>query len=264
MNSADFDHAAKTYDLQFSQTGIGLAQRAQVWRNIQTVIGKSESPSILEINCGTGDDAFRWSQNHSKVLATDISPQMVSLAQTKYPTLSFEVLDSRKLNALTSKYDVIFSNFGGLNCLSPQEIKDFFTNAHKRLNDGGRLILVVMGKKCTWDRFYHRIKGQKKDVNRRNTASSLAVDVNGEKVSTWYYSPSELNQMAGPKFERKRTAPIGLFVPPSYLSPFFKSKQIFLGVLKGLDRLFPFRSLSNYADHYFMCLEKSDTIKSVI
>ena len=44
MDSADFDHAAKTYDLQFSQTGIGLAQRAQVWRNIQSVIDKSECP----------------------------------------------------------------------------------------------------------------------------------------------------------------------------------------------------------------------------
>ncbi len=264
MDSADFDHAAKTYDLQFSQTGIGLAQRAQVWRNIQSVIDKSECPSILEINCGTGDDAFRWSQNHSQVLSTDISPQMVSLAKSKYPTLSFEVLDARKLNNLSTKYDIIFSNFGGLNCLSPQEIKDFFTNANKRLNDGGRLIMVIMGKKCIWDRFYQRLKGQKKNVNRRNTTSSLDVYVDGENIATWYYSPRELNQLAGHDYKNQRIAPIGLFVPPSYLAPFFKGKQFLLEILKVLDRLIPFGSLSNYADHYFVSLVKSDSKKAAL
>lgn len=251
---SDFDNAAHLYDEQFTHTAVGKAQRDQVWRAIKKIVTPKNS-KVLEINCGTGEDANHWSQLGHSIHATDLSEGMVKIAEQKFPQLHFSVLDAREIGNVEQSYDTIFSNFGGLNCLSPKGLRDFFSDATKTLQPDGKLLLVIMGKKCLWDRFFMVLKKKWKERNRRNTNDFISVHVDGSQVKTWYYSPKDIRSFAQDKFRVAKQKPIGLFVPPSYLSTYFQHKKNLLSFLRFLDKWLSFPSLSNYADHYLICLE---------
>jgi len=89
---SDFDNAAFKYDKQFSYTCIGEAQRNLVWRYIEK-LDLHHHGNLLEINCGTGEDAKRWKGQNKKVHATDVSPKMIETARLKFPDIAFDVID---------------------------------------------------------------------------------------------------------------------------------------------------------------------------
>ena len=84
-----FDRHAADYDAQFTHTVVGRIQRRQVWSSIDR-LKLPTNPRVLELNCGTGEDAQEWTQRGANVLATDVSGKMVELAATKFPDLAFE------------------------------------------------------------------------------------------------------------------------------------------------------------------------------
>jgi ubiquinone/menaquinone biosynthesis C-methylase UbiE len=154
MSTLAFDKYAANYDAHFSRTAIGLQQRKRVHRFLFPLLNKNQS--VLEINCGTGEDALEISHRVKEVLATDISAGMVEQAALKtgevHPNLQFKVCDLKNLplELRDAKYDLLFSNFGGLNCIAPQELKLFAKNISSHVTAGGRLALVVMGRRCVW------------------------------------------------------------------------------------------------------------------
>jgi hypothetical protein len=133
----------------------------------------------------------------------------------------------------------------------------FLQAAEKRLNPGGNLVLVVMGKRTCWDRFYLFLKGKRKEMNRRNSREGIEVPLADGTVTTWYYSPKELIQMAGSNFTPQHVKPIGLFVPPSYLAPLCTRRKVFFRFLKFMDRWTRIGSFANFSDHYYLRLEKN-------
>lgn len=253
----NFDQAAELYDNQFTNTQVGIAQREQVWKAISK-LNISKSAKVLEINCGTGEDARRWQEQGNEILATDISPQMLAIAKQKSSLIQFQQLDIKCIDQLEGKYDIVFSNFGGLNCLNSDELASFFQQARNKLNNNGTLILVIMGKKCFWDKCFLILKGKWKERNRRNTSKALEVNVDGTNVKTWYYTPKEIQHLAGKNYQTTYLKPIGLFVPPSYLANYFEKKKGLLNFLRFLDKFLSFRFLSNRADHYIISLKKKD------
>lgn len=252
----DFDAAAQNYDEQFTHSIVGKEQRKQVWKYLRKLKITPVS-NVLEVNCGTGEDASIWAKDGHKVIATDISSGMVRKAREKYPDITFEVMDVENIASKEGDFDIIFSNFGGLNCIAPKALSDFIEKAAQKLTSNGKLIMVIMGKKCWWDRWY--MKRKNKDHNRRNSSGPVQVMVDGQSVSTWYYSPKQMKAFAKSHFDLQKIKPIGLFVPPSYLAPYFERKKSLFGLLRFLDKCFSFPSLSNQADHYFICLTKKDS-----
>ena len=87
MIGADFDKAAKKYDNTFTNSSIGRSQRDQVWKYLQKKI-KSHSNKILELNCGTGEDAVFLSKYSSNLVATDRSLKMLDVAKEKTKKLN--------------------------------------------------------------------------------------------------------------------------------------------------------------------------------
>jgi ubiquinone/menaquinone biosynthesis C-methylase UbiE len=264
----DFDHIAKNYDTDFTLSDIGIRQRNSVYRFLEKI---PNSLHILELNCGTGEDAIWFSKKGHKVLATDISSEMISVAKQKTKktkNLDFQQLDINNLNDIPterstsdeeSQFNLIFSNFGGLNCLNPQELQDVFKNASKIIKPNGKLALVIMPKKCLWERVYFMLKGQFKKAFRRNTDTSLKVNIDGQQVETWYYNPSDIKKMSQDFFTVRTKKPIGFFIPPSYLEHYFSKHKRFLSILDFLEkRIGSFGFLSRYADHYIIELQIKD------
>ena len=259
----DFDIAAASYDKTFTYTSIGKAQRMQVYKELEPSIKRDNSLSILELNCGTGEDANYFHNLKHKVTATDISCKMVSIASEKFKNkdIHFQQLDINELeeHEFKENFDMLFSNFGGFNCLSKNEIKTFFSSAKKIMNKKGKIILVIMPKHTLWETIYFFLKGDFKKIKRRNSNKPITANVESIAVNTWYFNPKEISEISE-GFAVKKIKPIGLFVPPSYLQSSFLGKKTMVSFLNTLDTVFGFSFLARYADHYYIELQKNKDI----
>jgi len=256
----DFDVAANNYDANFTYSEIGKAQRNRVYHFLSAEILNTNPLHILEVNCGTGEDALFFAKNGHNVIATDISQNMINLAKKKDVTTSVRFFQ-QDINTMTNqpfseKFDLIFSNFGGLNCLSATQISAFFTISEKLLKPKGKLMLVVMPKDSLWERFYFSVKGSFKDARRRKSNLPILVNVDGIKVSTWYYNPKDLISFAKGKYNTLFIKPIGITIPPSYLEPYFSRKKDLLNVLIRIERLLSSKFWAKYSDHYLIAFQK--------
>jgi SAM-dependent methyltransferase len=261
MKPTAFDNYAAEYDARFTHSEIGKMQRARVHHFVATHLREKEN--VLEINCGTGEDALWLASRGHQVLATDASGEMLKAAVEKKQrknaeSLSLEQFSFDDLSTLGKKnFNFIFSNFGGLNCISPAEIKSLSPVFASLLEKNGKLGLVVMGRDCKWERFYFKRKKKSEKVDRRRSREGVPTLIGGTEMKTWYYAPQEIEQLFSEHFSLIENKPVGLFVPPSYLENYFRTKKLSLNFLFILEKLFGnIQAFSNYADHYLIVLKK--------
>ncbi|MCB0794287.1 MAG: class I SAM-dependent methyltransferase [Flavobacteriales bacterium] len=263
MNQA-FDRPASAYDREFTFSRIGTAQRHAVWRYLATLL-HTPSMQVLELNCGTGTDAVHFAQHGHEVLATDISAEMIQVATEKVKQygaedrvqlkrMSFEELGDRPFGG---RFDLVFSNFGGLNCIDRTDLARLLADVDRCLCPGGRFIAVVMPDRCVAETVYFFLKGQLKEAFRRGRHEPIWAGLSGSGVMTWYHSPRTFSELAAPLFKRVAVRPIGFFVPPSYLEPRFHDKPKLLSRLARWDDRIPnWGFLARYSDHFLIDLEK--------
>lgn len=258
MGNAKFDHIAQSYDEGFSNTLIGKAQRQLVWDVLDKYYPSFNNMDVLELNCGTGIDAYRMAEKGASVLATDISPEMVRVTSQRtkdFPKVSTQVLDITSLSINDRQFDLVFSNFGGLNCLSEKALQHFTSRIESLIKPGGRLILVIMPKNTLWEMLYFMAKVAPKKAFRRLRKQGVNVSIGGNDVKTFYHNPSSLISLN--RFQIESISPVGLFVPPSYLEKRYTKKP------KAIDRYyqkdkqkFNAQRLARFADHYCIVMKK--------
>ena len=162
----DFDTIASEYDAQFSSSKIGIKQRQRVWKYLLRHTFSEQR--VLELNCGTGIDAQFLGKRCLSVHATDLSTEMIATAKSRnsQDNVSFQKLGIQYLSEVNNEYDLIFSNFGGLNCISPEEWSIAAKEIHRLLSKNGSFIAVIMSRKCLWERFYFRLKKDSKNQRK--------------------------------------------------------------------------------------------------
>lgn len=259
-----FDHIASTYDSVFTRSAIGQLQRKRVWRYVEKVIPDLNGFEMLELNCGTGEDALMFGERGFNIVATDISQEMLRVTQKKAEQFSLQSkisshyldLDSFNETLFDKKFDLVFSNFGGLNCINPESFKKLLDTIPSILNPGGRFIGVIMPKFCAWETLFFLFRFQFKKAFRRLTSREVNADLHGINLKTWYYNPSQIKTWAKPKFKLVSIRPIGVALPPSYLDNFFSLKKRWLLRLNNVEKRFGKISLfSGMADHFVIDLQ---------
>ncbi len=254
---APFDQAASAYDEIFTDSTIGKEQRKRVYHWLNQANFPKKGQRIFEINCGTGADAAYFHQKGIKITATDGSPEMIEVARSsRDQAIDFSVLDFSKVDQTTIIGEAIFSNFGGLNCLSETELKQLFQRISVAQNSGDLLAVVIMPRFCFMEGlyFFTRLKWSK--LFRRNTSKGLPVNVDGKDVLTYYHSPRAVQKML-PDYFIQLKKPVAICLPPSYLEPFFAKRPRFLKLLSALEKNLGRISLfSGWSDHYILIAEK--------
>lgn len=249
-----FDKAAKDYDSDFTHSRIGLSQRARVWEYLESAIKTESISNVLELNCGTGEDAVFLSQLDCEVTATDVSKSMLAVARQKASdhkqAITFAQLDlcEPKLES-SDKYDLIFSNFGGLNCLDRSQLTSLAHWSMNRLKKDGSLILVIMPRDTLLEKWYRIYKRDKLALRLRQSEQPIQVNVDGESVKTYFYNPKEIMELF-PNAIMKKVTPTG-FVPSYWtghkLEPLLSLMSLSLNFIKIGGK---------YGDHYLMHLKK--------
>ncbi len=258
-----FDQIAIDYDKDFTDTLVGKTQRDLVWSYLEKVLKVKKITNVLEINCGTGEDALWLSQKGLNVIATDISEKMIESANFKEKNnlnLVFQVADFQYISSFfpNKKFDLIFSNFGGINCTSPSNLRDWLNiEIPKMLNPNGSLILVIMPNFCLIESIYFLGKLQFKNIFRRLSKKPLEAKLDSEtSIKTWYYSPKFIKKHLPKNLEIIDIQPIGFFIPPSYLNSFVEKRPNLFKILSKLEKnvnLYSF--LANFSDHYLIDIQ---------
>jgi len=216
---------------------------------------------MLEINAGTGTDAIYFASHGFRITATDVSPEMVKLMRNKVTALQLDHLiqvgqcsfwDLPDFN--NRKYDLIYSNFGGLNCTA--NIEQVLDRIIDKLMPGGKAILVIMPVFCPWERVM-LLAGNTRIGLRRRKGKPARAHIEGEHFNVWYYNPSDVVKAIQGKARLIRLQSLSLFVPPSAYRTFDEKYPRLLAFLEKLDawvtRTWPFR---NWGDYVILTIEK--------
>jgi ubiquinone/menaquinone biosynthesis C-methylase UbiE len=260
MTSALFDAVAVHYDETFTNTEIGKLQRARVWNYLNSVL-PNKPISILELNCGTGEDAIWFAKKGHTVLATDISEKMVEVTRAKVEGFSLsekitvKQLDINEIDKVstTHNFDLVFSNFGGLNCLKESELNSLSEKIKILLKPNGKFIAVVMPDFCMIESIYLLFKFRTQEIFRRKSVQQ--VKINDSVVETYYYHPKKFYEFFKSDFIINKIIAVGVFIPPSYLNIFFKRKSNTLKFLNKLEGSFGNHTIAaSISDHFLIYL----------
>lgn len=141
-----FGRIASRYDFLCDLFSFGIHR---IWkRRVSEIISREPWVELLDVASGTGDIVFRilndknLSSEH-KVLASDISPKMLALAEKKLEEfreyVSFGIIDAHSMPAVcSSSVDVFSMSFGLKICDREKAINEAF----RVLKPGGRLITL--------------------------------------------------------------------------------------------------------------------------
>jgi ubiquinone/menaquinone biosynthesis C-methylase UbiE len=263
-----FNKAASDYDVSFTNTAIGTMQRQRVWNYLEQLL-KNRKAEVLEINCGTGEDALWLSKYCYSITATDAAGSMITVAESKriiagIKNIRFKALDFFSLQKSLSpqQYDFIFSDFGGLNCVNERELEHLSKDFAKLLYPGGKLVMVVMGKYCIWETIYFLFKLKIGKALRRWDNKGVQTIIEDEEFETWFYSVKGLKKVFSPLFKLVEAKPIAVAVPPSYLQNYFDKKPHWLARFNRWDKfLTKLKWLANYSDHLVVTFELKNPVE---
>jgi ubiquinone/menaquinone biosynthesis C-methylase UbiE len=251
-----FDAFAQAYDAKFTRTRIGTAMRAVVWARCAARFRPGFR--ILEMNCGTGEDA-RWLAGRGmEVLATDVSPGMIEVSRRKLAdstdsrAVQFQTLAWEQLETLdAAPFDGMLSNFGGLNCVA--DLSGAAGSLARKLKPGAIAILCIMGPRVPWEWLWFLVRGRPDSAFRR-----MRRNRRWSGIAIHYPSITDTVRAFAPNFRLLRAAAIGALLPPPYTESALGRYPRLLATLERLERRWEVRwPLPQLADHYLLELERT-------
>lgn len=254
-----FDTTAHNYDARFTRTLIGTAQRELVWRYLDGIAPAGSRRTILDLACGTGEDALWLARRGHTVTASDASAGMIEAAREKLRaekiastvTLLRHPMEEIGAADLRGPFDLILSNFGGMNCLPAPALARLAPDLRSRLTPEGRLVVVVMTRFCAWESLYFLLRGSPARAFRRRSGAAVAARLEGAEIPIWYHSAASLAGAFAPSFTLTTVRPVGCFIPPSYLEPLVAAHPAVFRFLRSCERgaanIGPFAALADHA-----------------
>jgi SAM-dependent methyltransferase len=231
-----FDKLAADYDRSFTESAVGTLLRRAVWRRLDACFRAGDR--VLELNCGTGEDAVYLARRGVRVLATDISPAMLRVARDKVANAGAEQLielarvaiedvkgqgsdrsaerdhqefgSAGTLLSRSEPFDGVLSNFGGLNCVA--DLRGVAAGLGARLRPGAIALLCIMGPLVPWEWAWYLWRGQPAKAFRRLRRGG----VSWRGLTIRYHSVRVVRRAFGPWFRLRRVSALGALLPPSY------------------------------------------------
>lgn len=213
-----YDQLAHTYDADFTESHIGRLQREALWRNFDRLFQPGQR--LLDLGCGTGEDALHLAKRDITVHGIDVSPAMIEIAGYRTAAedrISVETLSLEALSDLEDgPYDGVYSSFGPINCV--EDLPTLAADLAALIRPGGIAALSLMNRRCLWETLLYPLAAF---LHRRESASSHWTDTPAEDESFEAYYPSvrDVREAFAPHFDFVAAPGISLFLPPTYLEP---------------------------------------------
>jgi ubiquinone/menaquinone biosynthesis C-methylase UbiE len=253
-----FSKQSLAYDSDDKINQVLQDMRQQVYRHVSSFM--KASCEVLELNSGTGIDALHFVQEGHRVHATDLSDGMIAQIQKKIlhhglqDHLTCQQLSYDQLQRLTGKkFDYIFSNFGGLNCID--DLSKVTMNLPAILNPGSYITWVIMPPICLWELFWV-FKGHGRKAFRRLHKNGVMAHLEGEYFKTYYHSLPKIKEAFGCQFKFIKSEGLCALSPPPASRDFPLNHPQLYHSLRKIDSLvrmnFPF---NRWADHIIVTFQ---------
>ncbi len=261
-SASPFDTLAADYDRAFTHSRIGSRMRQAVWPRLQARFRPGSR--VLELNCGTGEDAVFLARNGVQVFATDGSTAMAQAAQAKLEragltdlataeALTIEQIVTRaelaeaevQLSGLP--FDGALSNFGGLNCVD--DLTAVGAGLAACLRPGAVALVCIMGPLCPWEWIWYLRQGQPSRAFRRLRRDGVPW----RGLTIRYPSLRAVRRAFAPHFRLLRAGAIGALLPPTYAEEWAERHPRLLAHLDAWERRLETRwPLPWLADHFLL------------
>lgn len=255
-----FDQMASKYDDVFTRSSIGRAQRDAVWSVLTQAFRSGDH--VLELNCGTGEDALFLARQAISVTACDASHQMIQVAskrlQTEAPNahVQFNLLPTERLCELkpAAMFDGAFSNFSGLNCVP--DLKQAANDLATMLSINAALVICLSTRFCIWEMIWFLLHGKFRKAFRRCSGHATAT-VGEFTIDVYYPTVRKLQQIFAPSFVMRSCKGVGIVVPPSYVDASIRCHPKLLRLLCAIDRIIcAFPGFRIFGDHMVLRFER--------
>jgi len=253
-----FDDASHEYD---QDEMMNLIRRVMRTRSLQ-VLKATFRPRqrILEVGCGTGTEAIELARSNIRIVATDISPQMI--AQTKRRVESEKLEDRIRVEQLAAhdigileaqygprSFDGAYSSFGALNC--EPRLKEFVSSLSGLLKPRSSFICSVMNSFCLFDLVLNSIL-----LKRTERLANVIASLGTPELLPRYYSVGEFSKMfRGFTIAEVRALPT--FLPPPYFEKHLRLLRPAMLKISSLDwelgRFYPFNRIG---DHFIITFRR--------
>jgi SAM-dependent methyltransferase len=255
-----FDQMASEYDDTFTKSMIGRAQRDAVWKVLIEIFRRGDH--ILELNCGTGEDALFLSRNSISVTACDASEQMIHVATSRLHAeasdapIQFKLLPTENICDLESSapFSGVFSNFSGLNCV--ENLKQTAADLATLLPPKSSLLVCLSTRFCLWEMAWFTLHGNLRKAFRRCSGHTVAK-VGDFTVDVYYPTVNKAQTLFSPFFTLRSCTGIGVTVPPSYVETWIRNHPKLLNMLRAIDSVISTRPLFRVlGDHVLLHFER--------
>ncbi len=263
-----FDVIAGDYDGAYGAEGNSV----MTWmRHESLALLQSTFPPksrLLELGCGTGEEAVALALAGHHVLATDISPRMAALTHRKAMEQSVGervqavALPAGLVGALhpARPFDGAYASFGGLNC--EHNLAAVGDALARLVRPDGLFVTSVMGRACLFEMAWYLSHLQPRRAFRRLRGEWRFAPVAGQEgrevaVPTRYLTIRQVTA-AFPDFELDRALALPLLLPPPYADTLYRRHPAFFAGLMRYDRrMRDKRPWLHLGDHLVLVLRRS-------
>jgi len=203
-----FDRLAPCYDEVWTNSEAGRLQRNAVWRHLDPLIERGDR--ILDLGCGSGEDAVHFERLGGQVLALDVSPEMVRIARAK--GVNARVLPIEGIHTFAVAFDMVLSNFGGLNCV--RDLSALGGTLRGLVRPRGFLAICLMSRFCLWESTYYALRGRFRKAARRWRGETTT----SEGLRVFYPCLKQVRQALSPGFDPVADVGVGISVPPAVVT----------------------------------------------
>jgi SAM-dependent methyltransferase len=263
-----FDVIASNYDATY---GPG-ANQVMAWMRAEnlSLLQATFYPGfqLLEIGCGTGDEAIALAQHGCRVTATDISPAMVNITREKAESaglsdrISAISLPAARLQELgpAKPFDGAYASFGSLNC--EPDLAGLADALASLLSPGAFFICSFMPRFSLFETIWFMAHGRPAEAFRRRKPGWQQANIGTQgsgsvEVPVRYLSTGDLTERFSSSFELRQAISLGLVLPPPYLNELYRNYRRFWDRLVPLEhRLRGSWPWKQFGDHIVLKMQR--------
>lgn len=204
-----FDRAAESYDTDFGGNAAGLVFRQAFQRRLLARV--PEGARVLDLGCGTGEDAVMLASQGRRVHAIDVSEAMVERCRQKAEAhglgpdrLVVERRAAEEVSALEGPFDAAYSDFGALNCADLRAVGSGLAGV---LRPRAPVLLSIMPPRPLPATLLRLFTGRGEPRGRS------APRVGGLPVPVHHPTPRRVREAFGPAFAWRGGFALGVLLP---------------------------------------------------
>jgi SAM-dependent methyltransferase len=206
---------------------------------------------VLEIGCGTGEEALYLASRGISVVATDASTGMIEVVRAKLAALdagdprinmvSTRILAARDIGQLVGEFGSgafsgAYSSFGPLNC--EVDLGPVVSALAELVRPGGKVVISLLNRFCAWETLWHLAKLQPRTAFRRwggRAEATVREAWSDQKIPVYYWTPGTIERLFLGRFTTIRRTALTWVLPPPYLEGLVKHRPRLLRLLAYVE-----------------------------